>query len=98
MASKLSREEVLRVAALARLELTESEIALFTRQIADILTHAESLSGADTAGIPPTSHPFAAETAWREDVPAPSIDRSDAIGEAPQGDRLAGLFKVPKVL
>ena len=41
MASKLSREEVLRVAALARLELTESEIALFTRQIADILTHAE---------------------------------------------------------
>ena len=98
MASTLSRDEVLRVAALARLELTESEIALFTRQIADILTYAEALERADTTGIAPTSHPFADATAWRDDVPAPSIDRADAVSAAPQGDRRGGLFKVPKVL
>ena len=98
MASKLSREDVLRVAALARLELTEDEIARFTRQLADILAYAEDVQRADTSGIPPTSHPLATETAWREDLPAPSLNREEILRHAPQADRTAGLFKVPKVL
>jgi aspartyl-tRNA(Asn)/glutamyl-tRNA(Gln) amidotransferase subunit C len=98
MASKLSREDVLRVAELARLELSEDEIALFARQLADVLAYADEVQRADTSGIPPTSHPLAAETAWREDDPAPSLDRDAIVGQAPQADRQAGLFKVPKVL
>jgi aspartyl-tRNA(Asn)/glutamyl-tRNA(Gln) amidotransferase subunit C len=98
MASKLSREDVLRVADLARLELTEDEIARFTRQLADVLAYAEDVQQADTSGIPPTSHPLANETAWRDDAPVPSLDREESLARAPQADRAAGLFKVPKVL
>lgn len=110
MASKLSREDVLRVAELARLELDEAEIALFTRQLADILAYAEEVQQADTSGIPPTSHPLTTETlgrrsganreggVWREDVPAPSLGRDELLGQAPEADRRAGLIKVPKVL
>jgi aspartyl-tRNA(Asn)/glutamyl-tRNA(Gln) amidotransferase subunit C len=98
MAPKLSREDVLRVADLARLELTEDEITRFTRQLADVLAYAEDVQRADTSGTPPTSHPLASETAWREDEPVPSLDRGESLERAPQADRTAGLFKVPKVL
>ena len=97
MASKLSREDVLRVADLARLELTEDEIARFTRQLADVLAYAEDVQRADTSGTPPTSHPLASETAWRDEDPAPGcVGAQDAAQGGP--DRAAGLFKVPKVL
>ena len=98
MASKLSREDVLRVADLARLELSETEIERFTRQLADVLAYAEDVQGADTSGTPPTSHPLTSDTAWREDTPVPGLERDESLQRAPHGDRAAGLFKVPKVL
>ena len=98
MASKLSREDVLRVADLARLELSEEDIGRFTRQLADVLAYAEDVQGADTSGTPPTSHPLTSDTAWREDTAQPSLDRDESLERAPQGDRAAGLVKVPKVL
>ena len=51
-----------------------------------------------TAGVPPTSHPLATVGAWRDDVPQPSIDRRDAVAQAPEADLERGLFKVPRVL
>ena len=98
MASKLTRDDVLRVAELARLELTDDEIARFTKQLADILTYADAVQQADTSGIPPTAHPLLIETVWRDDTPAPSLDRDAMLREAPAADRDAGLYKVPKVL
>jgi len=98
MASTLTRDEVLRIAALARLELSEAEIATFTRQLADILTYVEALQQADTTGIPATSHVFTTETAWRDDTSAPSLDRATVLAEAPDAEVAAGLFRVPKVL
>jgi aspartyl-tRNA(Asn)/glutamyl-tRNA(Gln) amidotransferase subunit C len=98
MASKLTRDDVLRVAELARLELTDDEIARFTKQLDDILTYADAVQQADTSGIPPTAHPLSLETVWRDDTPVPSLDRDEMLRQAPAADRDAGLYKVPKVL
>jgi aspartyl-tRNA(Asn)/glutamyl-tRNA(Gln) amidotransferase subunit C len=98
MSSKLTRDEVLRIARLAHLQLTEPEIELFSGQLASILAFAADVQAADTRGVPPTSHPRAAPTAWREDEPAACLDRATVLEQAPDADVDAGLFRVPKVL
>jgi aspartyl-tRNA(Asn)/glutamyl-tRNA(Gln) amidotransferase subunit C len=98
MSSKLTREEVLRVARLAHLELSDAEVDLFTHQLADILAYASDVQQVDTADVPPTSHALASGPRWREDVPAPSLDRDEVLANAPDARREAGLFRVPKVL
>jgi aspartyl-tRNA(Asn)/glutamyl-tRNA(Gln) amidotransferase subunit C len=98
MASKLTREEVLRVARLAHLELSDAEVELFTHQLADILAYASDVQQVDTADVPPTSHALTSGPMWREDVPAPSLDRDEVLANAPDARREAGLFRVPKVL
>lgn len=98
MAPTLTRADVLRIAELARLELTEAEVETFTRQLDDILGYAQQVQEVDTTGVSPTSHAMTIEAAWRPDTPAPSLDLSDSLANAPQADRAGGLFKVPKVL
>jgi aspartyl-tRNA(Asn)/glutamyl-tRNA(Gln) amidotransferase subunit C len=104
MSATLTRETVARVARLARLALTVDELTLFTRQLAGILDYAEQIQAVDTAGIEPMSHamatdaPGAVETMWREDTVAPSLDRAEVLGEAPDAARDAGVFRVPKVI
>jgi|SRR4029079_3683628 aspartyl-tRNA(Asn)/glutamyl-tRNA(Gln) amidotransferase subunit C len=98
MSSKLTRDDVLRIAELARLELTDAEVALFTRQLDHILEYVEQLREVDTTGVLPTSHAFAAEDSWRSDSRADSLPLADSLANAPAGDRQRGLFKVPKVL
>lgn len=98
MASKLTRDDVLRVAELARLELSEAEVDVFTRQLDDILGYAQQVQEIDTAGVPPTSHALAVDGAWRLDTPGASLPLDDSLANAPSADREAGLFKVPKVL
>ena len=66
--------DVSRVAALARLELTPEETALFTRQLSEILAYAEAVQQIDTTGVPPTAHAVAGEPIWRDDVVVPSLD------------------------
>ena len=99
MASKLTREDVLRVAALARLELSEAEVELFTQQLATSSRTPSDVQQVDTAGVPPTSHALTSGPMWREDVPAPSLDRDEVLRERARtrGAR-PGLFRVPKVL
>jgi aspartyl-tRNA(Asn)/glutamyl-tRNA(Gln) amidotransferase subunit C len=98
MPSKLTRDDVLRVAALARLQLTDAEVELFARQLAGILEYADAIGQADTSGVPATAQPLAPAQAWREDVPVPSLDRELVLAQAPDAARTAGLFRVPKVL
>lgn len=95
--SELTRADVRRIAALARLELTESELDLYARQLTSILEYADRLQAVDTAGVPPFAD-SAAGGSWREDTPVPSLSQDDAIGNAPSGDREAGTFVVPKVI
>jgi len=94
--SSLSREDVLRIAELARLELTSDEVELFTRQLADILSYVEQIQALDTTGVVPTSHAIN-QPREREDLPVPSLDRAAALANAPDAATEAGLFKVPRV-
>ncbi len=98
MSSPLTRDEVLRIARLAHLELGDAEVELFTRQLAEILAHASDIQRIDTTGVAPTAHALASGPAWREDTPVPSLDRRAALSNAPDARQDAGLFRVPKVL
>jgi aspartyl-tRNA(Asn)/glutamyl-tRNA(Gln) amidotransferase subunit C len=98
MPTPLSLADVERIAALAHLELTEDEKQLFTRQLADILAYAEQVQAIDTSGVPATAHVLARPGGEREDTPRPSLPVADALLNAPEPDREAGLFKVPRVI
>src|SRR5690349_4170690 len=84
--SRLTRDGVRRIAALARLELTESEIDLFARQLTGILEYADSLQAVDTAGVTPFDIRIG-DASWRQDTPVPSLSQNDALSNAPNGDR-----------
>jgi aspartyl-tRNA(Asn)/glutamyl-tRNA(Gln) amidotransferase subunit C len=100
MRDKLTRQDVERIASLARLELSPDELSLFAGQLGDILTYAESLQRVDTSGVPPTAHIAvpAALAPLREDEPRPCIDRDTLLQQAPSADRRSGLLKVPRVV
>jgi aspartyl-tRNA(Asn)/glutamyl-tRNA(Gln) amidotransferase subunit C len=91
-------DDVDRIAELARLALTSDERALFARQLADILAYAEQIQKVDTSGIQPTSHAFASTTSLRDDQERPCLPRDLALAAAPDANRAAGLFKVPRVI
>jgi aspartyl-tRNA(Asn)/glutamyl-tRNA(Gln) amidotransferase subunit C len=93
-----SREDVERVARLARLELNAEEKDLFARQLAGILAYAEQIQRVDTAGIEPTSHAPGSGASLREDDLQPCLPREASLAAAPDADVAAGLFKVPRVL
>ena len=97
MSTPLTVADVERIAALAHLELTESEKQMFTRQLADILAYAEQLQSIDTTGVAATAHVNAHE-AERDDEPRPSLSVDEALANAPDGAPDAGLFRVPRVI
>ena len=96
--ASFSRAEVEAVASLAQLELDEAEIDLFGRQLAEILTYVEQLQRIDTTGVPPTASIVSAHAADRDDQVQPSLARAEAIANAPDAARQAGLFRVPRVI
>jgi aspartyl-tRNA(Asn)/glutamyl-tRNA(Gln) amidotransferase subunit C len=95
--STLSRQDVQRIADLARLELSNDELDLFTRQLGDILTYVEQIRTLDTTGVAPTSQVLN-RPVDRDDVPAPTLSRGDLLGNAPDAAMESGLFKVPRVI
>lgn len=95
--SVLTRENVARIASLARLELTTEELDLFTRQLGDILNYVEQIRALDTTGVPPTSHVLN-RPVDRDDVTGPTLSRADLLDNAPDAAPEAGLFKVPRVM
>jgi aspartyl-tRNA(Asn)/glutamyl-tRNA(Gln) amidotransferase subunit C len=97
MSTPLTREEVTRIAELARLELTADEVALFTRQLGEILGYVEQIRGLETAGVTPTSHILNLPVE-RDDVIVEPLPRREALSNAPDAATEAGLFKVPRVL
>lgn len=95
--SSLSRQEVTRIAELARLELSEDELDLFTRQLGDILTYVEQIRALETTGVAATSQVIN-RPVDREDVPADTLTRAQLLDNAPDAAVEAGLFKVPRVI
>jgi aspartyl-tRNA(Asn)/glutamyl-tRNA(Gln) amidotransferase subunit C len=98
MASGFSRAQVEAVAALANLELNDAELELFARQLGDILEYATQVQGIDTTGVPPTASVVTRHSADRADMIAPSLDRAEALANAPDASVQAGFFKVPRVI
>jgi aspartyl-tRNA(Asn)/glutamyl-tRNA(Gln) amidotransferase subunit C len=98
MATGFSRAQVEAVAALANLELTDSELELFSKQLGDILEYANQVQNIDTTGVPPTASVVTRHSADRADAIVPSLDRADALANAPDASAQAGLFKVPRVI
>ena len=98
MPAQFTRAEVEKIAALAHLELADDELDLFARQLGDILTYANQLEEIDTTGVPPTASVMAGHEGDREDRLVPSLDRGEALANAPDAALDAGLFKVPRVI
>jgi aspartyl-tRNA(Asn)/glutamyl-tRNA(Gln) amidotransferase subunit C len=96
VAERLSREDVLHVARLARLTLTDEEVELFTDQLAAVLAHAADVAALDTSGVPPTAHPLPLQNVFRDDEVRPSLDRDEVLAQAPAAEE--GRFRVPRIL
>ena len=92
----ISREDVAHVARLARLDVTEDELDRFAGQLAAVLEHAADLAALDTAGVPPTAHPFPLVNVLRDDVVGRSLDRDEVLAMAPATED--GRFRVPRIL
>jgi aspartyl-tRNA(Asn)/glutamyl-tRNA(Gln) amidotransferase subunit C len=96
MAARISRADVVHVATLARLELSEEELDRYVDQLGAVLDHAADVAALDTSGVPPTAHPLPMQNVLREDVVGPSLDRDEVLREAPDSDGVR--FRVPRIL
>jgi aspartyl-tRNA(Asn)/glutamyl-tRNA(Gln) amidotransferase subunit C len=89
----ISREDVLKIAGLARLELTEDEVMRLVRDLGGILEHVAELSHVDTSGVGPTAYLAVDAAPLRPDVVTPSVDTAAAMHEAAR--HTEGAFAVP---
>lgn len=89
----IDREQVLHVARLARLSLSEEEVERMTGELSTILDHIEKISELDLDDVQPTSHVVELENVLRADEPRPSLPREQVLAEAPDTDGVG--FRVP---
>lgn len=89
----LRREEVMHIAELAHLELSEAEIERFQEQLSAILDYAARIQALDTASIPPTASVLPLTSVLREDEVQPSMPRAEALRNAPES--LQDCFAIP---
>jgi aspartyl-tRNA(Asn)/glutamyl-tRNA(Gln) amidotransferase subunit C len=89
----IDREQILHVARLARLELSEDEIERMSGELSGILEHVDRISALDLDDVAPTSHVVALENVLRPDEPEPCLPRDVALANAP--DPFDGAFRVP---
>jgi aspartyl-tRNA(Asn)/glutamyl-tRNA(Gln) amidotransferase subunit C len=93
---EITKQEVEKVAKLARLELTEGEQTAFAKQLSQILTHVETLKQYDTTGVEPTATVLGQVNVFRLDDVKPSLPVDRVVANAP--DSADGFFVVPKVI
>ena len=93
---KISKDEVLKVATLARLDLDDAVLEPFAEQISTILDYVDTLKNVDTEGVAGTSHAISLTNAFREDEPHQHLDRERALANAPEKED--GAFTVPRVI
>jgi aspartyl-tRNA(Asn)/glutamyl-tRNA(Gln) amidotransferase subunit C len=93
---KISKEDVIHVAHLARLELDDTAVEKFSHQIGTILDYVDTLNRLDTAGVIPTSHAIFLTNAFREDEIKKHLDLELALSNAPE--KYEGTFSVPRVI
>lgn len=94
--SRISTDEVARVAGLAHIALTQKEIERFAGELDVIATSVAKVSEVATPDIPATSHPIPLTNVWRDDVVARVVDRDEVLAQAPASED--GMFLVPQIL
>lgn len=85
--------DIAKVARLARIGLSDEELAVYGSQLEGILEHAAQVQALDTDAVEPTAHPLPMVNAHRPDVVEPTLDRSEVLAQAP--DQHDGYFRVP---
>ena len=91
--ARISKEEVLHVARLARLGLSDDDVEKFQEQLSDILEAVSKVSELDLSDVPPTAHPLEIANAWAEDVPRDCLPLDEVFANAP--DRDGDYFRTP---
>ena len=94
--SRISIDEVARVAGLVHIALTQEEIERFAGELDVIATSVAKVSEVATPDIPATSHPIPLTNVWRDDVVARVVDRDEVLAQAPASED--GMFLVPQIL
>jgi len=92
----IERDEVRKIAHLARLELTDAELAALEGDLNAILGYVAALERLDTTGVPTLEHAAEAGDTWRDDESRPSLPRERALESAPE--QADGCFSVPKII
>lgn len=92
----LTPDEVLHIARLARISLSESDVERFAAQLSGILDHFAALASVDTEGVEPTAHPLPLFNVMREDVVGPSLAQDAVLANAPESEE--GFLRVRAVL
>lgn len=93
---ELTDDDVRHVARLARLALTDEEVADLRGELTDILAYAEQVGEVATQQVIPTGHPLRMTNVLRDDVPRPSLPPEDALSPAPEAED--GRFRVPRIV
>jgi aspartyl-tRNA(Asn)/glutamyl-tRNA(Gln) amidotransferase subunit C len=96
MTERISRDQVAHVARLARLELADDELDMFTEQLGAVLDHAADVEALELDDVPPTSHPYPLKNVLRADVVSASVDTAEVLDAAPAVED--GRFRVPPIL
>ncbi|HLI32432.1 MAG TPA: Asp-tRNA(Asn)/Glu-tRNA(Gln) amidotransferase subunit GatC [Solirubrobacteraceae bacterium] len=92
----IDRAQVLQIAQLARLDLSEEEVERYARELSEILTHVERIAAADVTDVAPTAHLALAEGTLRADEVQPSLARADALAGAPEASEEGFLVPSPQ--
>ena len=93
---KISAQDVLHVANLARLQLDAEALKTYSQQLDAVLSYMDLLNEVDTSRVAPTSHAIALTNAFRDDQPVAHLSRQEGLANAPQTEE--GCFLVPKVI
>ncbi|MEX0718376.1 MAG: Asp-tRNA(Asn)/Glu-tRNA(Gln) amidotransferase subunit GatC [Planctomycetaceae bacterium] len=96
MSRAFTRDDVAKVASLARLELSEAELDGYASQLGRILDYVEILDTLDTENVEPMAHAVALANVFRPDEPGTSLSREEALANAPSSD--GRYFLVPPIL
>jgi aspartyl-tRNA(Asn)/glutamyl-tRNA(Gln) amidotransferase subunit C len=89
----IDRDQVLHVARLSRLRLSDAEVEAMVGELSGILEHVDRIGRLDLDGVEPTTHVVALENVWRADEPVPSLSREAALANAPEPQD--GAFRAP---
>jgi aspartyl-tRNA(Asn)/glutamyl-tRNA(Gln) amidotransferase subunit C len=93
---RISPDDVLHVARLARLHLSADELVTYTDQLASMLAHFEDIDALDLAGVEPMTQPYPLVNVLRDDVVGPTLERAEVLAAAPAAED--GRFRVPPIL